>query len=99
LATIRRRHLLGVSGISAAVLMLAPLGFLMGMPFPLGWKWVAQESAAATPWLWGVNGALSVVGSVLAALISIQLGFRITMLVGLLAYGLAWATSIQRDAG
>ena len=82
----------------ASVISLAPLGFLMGMPFPLGWKWASQNATAATPWLWGINGALSVVGSVLAALVSIQFGFRTTMLLGLLAYGLAWATLVQRDS-
>ncbi len=82
--------------IGTTVGMLAPLGFLMGMPFPLGWKWVSQNGAAATPWLWGINGALSVVGSVLAALASIQLGFRATMLLGLVAYGLAWAVTLER---
>jgi SAM-dependent methyltransferase len=84
--------------IATTAVMLAPLGFLMGMPFPLGWKWISQRGAAAAPWLWSVNGALSVVGSVLAALVSIQFGFRITMLLGLLAYGLAWAMSLQWNA-
>jgi hypothetical protein len=82
--------------ISTAVLLLAPLGFLMGMPFPLGWKWVSSREAATTPWLWAVNGVLSVVGSVLAALVSIQFGFRITLLIGLVTYGLAWLVSHRR---
>ena len=50
------------------------------------------------PWLWGINGALSVVGSVLAVLVSIQFGFRVTMLLGLLAYGLAWVVVVLRNA-
>jgi SAM-dependent methyltransferase len=79
--------------IATSVILLAPLGFLMGMPFPLGWKWVASAGAAARPWLWGINGALSVVGSVLAALVAIQFGFRVTMLLGMLAYSLAWAVT------
>jgi hypothetical protein len=83
--------------IVATVGMLAPLGFLMGIPFPLGWKWISQSGVASTPWLWGINGALSVVGSVLAALVSIQFGFRITMVLGLLAYSLAWAMTFQRN--
>jgi hypothetical protein len=83
--------------VAATVGLLAPLGFLMGMPFPLGWKWVSQDNKAATPWLWGINGALSVVGSVLAVLVSIQFGFRITMSLGCMAYSLAWAVVIQRN--
>lgn len=76
--------------VAVTVVLLAPLGFMMGMPFPLGWKWVAQAGAAARPWLWGINGALSVVGAVLATLVAIQFGFRTTMLLGWLAYGVAW---------
>ncbi len=79
--------------IGVTVLLLAPLGFLMGMPFPLGWKGIVREGAGARPWLWGINGALSVVGSVLAALVALQFGFRATMLLGLLAYGVAWGVS------
>jgi hypothetical protein len=57
--------------ISVTVGLLAPLGFLMGMPFPLGWKWVSTQGSAATPWLWA-STAPFVVGSVLAALVSIS---------------------------
>jgi len=84
--------------IAVTVGLLAPLGFLMGMPFPLGWKWVSTQGSSATPWLWGINGAFSVVGSVLAALVSIQFGFRATLLLGLLAYGLAWAVTSRSRA-
>jgi hypothetical protein len=80
--------------IMTVVAMLAPMGFFMGMPFPLGWKWVSRHGAATTPWFWGINGALSVVGSVMAALVSIQFGFRITMLLGVIAYGLAWSATL-----
>lgn len=83
------------SRIATTIGLLAPLGFTMGMPFPLGWKTVSRSDAATTPWLWGINGALSVVGSVLAALVSIQYGFRITILLGCVAYGLAWIVTIQ----
>ena len=30
---------------------------------------------AAVPWAWGINGSLSVVSTVLAAILAVQLGF------------------------
>ena len=38
------------------------------------------------PWAWGVNGATSVVGSVIAILLAINLGFNNTLLIGLASY-------------
>ncbi len=45
--------------------ILFPLGFLMGMAFPLGMKAASENEPNLTPWLWGINGATSVCASVL----------------------------------
>src|SRR6185312_15800538 len=50
--------------IGAAAGMLLPMGFVMGLPFPLGLRGAAKRSGLV-PWLWGVNGAASVLCSVL----------------------------------
>ena len=42
--------------------------------------------------MWGVNGAASVVASILASLISLSLGFSETFAIGAVFYGLAWIT-------
>jgi spermidine synthase len=89
---------LGVSGV-----LLVPLGFAMGMPFPTGLRALAslpapefpvfQESPAgenAVEWAWAMNAASSVLGSVLAMVIAIQFGLNITLACGALAYLLAW---------
>src|SRR5207244_98341 len=52
--------------IAAAVAMLAPAGFFMGMAFPLGMEVASRRSEGLTPWLWGINGAMSVCASVVA---------------------------------
>lgn len=75
---------------------LGPVGFLMGMPFPLGLRLldrVGPQWAALIPWVWGINGATSVLGSILAITVAINFGFQATMLCGLLIYGVAWFTS------
>jgi hypothetical protein len=67
--------------------LLAPLGLLMGMPFPLGIKLLGEERGWMVPWVWGVNGALSVVASVLAVIIAIYNGFSFALALGAICYG------------
>ncbi len=65
-----------------AVAALAPPGLLMGMPFPKGMALLERRSPALIPWAWGVNGALSVVASIGAALLALSCGFSAVLLVG-----------------
>jgi len=55
-----------------AIGMLVPIGLCMGMAFPLGMKLVGDRSAERGAWLWGVNGATSVCGSVIAVAIALS---------------------------
>jgi spermidine synthase len=75
-----------VHRIGLTVLLLCPLGLLMGMPFPLGIRAVHATEPRVVPWAWGVNGTLSVLGSVLAAMLSISFGFTVALMAGQLAY-------------
>jgi hypothetical protein len=75
--------------ILAALVVLFPAGFFMGMAFPLGMKWAAEENAAITPWLWGVNGATSVCASVLAVVIAMAWGISAASWIGVGCYGVA----------
>jgi len=81
-----------VPRITLTVIMLCPLGLLMGMPFPLGIKVTNAKAPSLIPWAWGVNGAFSVLGSVLAAILSINYGFNVTLVSGLVAYLVALLT-------
>jgi len=74
-----------------AVLIIAPLALLMGMPFPSGLRALQARRPALIPWAWGVNGYASVVGSVLAALMALSLGFFWVMFAAAGAYLAAWA--------
>ena len=82
-----------------AFLMLFPLGFFMGMPFPFGLHALKQEKKGiAVALMWGLNGTLSIVGSVLAAVISMKLGFSYTLGLGALVYlALFILVPIQKD--
>ena len=74
----------------ATILCLAPLGFLMGTPFPGGLAWLRERAPGMIPWAWAVNGCLSVLASVLAAMIALSAGFSWVLVAGALAYAGAW---------
>lgn len=80
-----------------SALLLIPLGFVMGMPFPTGLRALAAAPARgfaachenAVEWAWAMNAAASVLGSVSAMVIAIQLGLTATLACGAAAYLLA----------
>lgn len=72
-----------------AVGLLAILGFLMGIPFPTGIRLEGRRHSTVVPWLWGINGIMSVLGSALATALSIHIGFRLTLVGAALVYALA----------
>jgi len=64
-----------------------PLGIAMGFPFPLGIKMLDRVGRGdLIPWMWGVNGAFSVLGSVLAIVIAITLGYSYALIASALCY-------------
>lgn len=95
-------HLLAFSMIlrmSVAALLILPLGFFLGMPFPLGILALERQPRGAIPWAWGLNGLFTVVGGFMSVVLAIFIGFRNTVLVALLLYVLSfWAFSRIRQA-
>jgi hypothetical protein len=69
-----------------AVLLIAPLGLVMGMPFPTGLGRLEEWHAPSVRWAWSLNAAASVLGSVGALVCSIYLGLIQTLIVGGLFY-------------
>jgi len=69
-----------------AVLMVAPLGFMLGMPFPLGLRLAMKCSSALGSWAWGVNGFFTVIGTVLALMLGMMIGFRMVLLLACASY-------------
>jgi len=59
----------------ATCCMIAPLGIAMGMPFPLGLRLVHRISSGLVGWAWGINGFMTVIGSILTIVVSLALGF------------------------
>jgi spermidine synthase len=69
-----------------AVVLMAPLATVMGMPMPIGIRLLSEHASEIIPWAWGVNGATSVMGSVGALVIAILTGFNQALVVGGLLY-------------
>ncbi len=84
-----------------AMALVAPLGFVMGMPFPRGLQGTGRGSLPAPPFFWGLNGVMSVIGSVTTVFVALRWGFQAAMLLGCLAYvlaGLASRTALSIEA-
>jgi len=79
----------GVLKIPVSVMLIAPLAFLMGMPFPIGLSVVSKRLPSGIPWAWGINGCASVASAILATLLAIHLGFVFVVLIAVLLYLLA----------
>jgi hypothetical protein len=72
--------------IAATVCLIAPVSFLMGIPFPAGLARLEARFPKAIRWAWALNAAASVLGSVLAIFLAIYIGLRATLLVSAVLY-------------
>ena len=70
-------------------ILVVPLGVCLGIPFPLGIAALRVADPRLIPWAWGVNAFMSVVGSLIAAVVSIRFGFDYALLVAAGMYLLA----------
>jgi hypothetical protein len=75
------------------MVLLAPLGLLMGLPFPVASQILSPMADTITPWVWGVNAVAGVLGSVAAVSIAVSWGLQAGVIWGALLYLLAgcWA--------
>ena len=77
-----------------SIVLIAPLAFFMGMPFPLGLRRVAERAPDFVPWAWGINGFASVISAVLATLLAIHIGFTAVIVLAILLYVVAAALKV-----
>lgn len=88
-------QLLGLSfavRIGFAAALLLPLGFCMGIPFPSGIRLLKEiHMEPLIPWMWGVNGLGSVLGSTLTIAVAILFGFTEAMIIGAALYFVVFA--------
>jgi spermidine synthase len=71
---------------TVSIVLIAPLAFFMGMPFPLALTSLGGGGGTLIPLAWGVNGCASVLSAVLATLLAIHFGFTVVVLLAMLLY-------------
>ena len=69
-----------------SLILIAPLGFFMGMPFPLGLARVSAHAPELVPWAWGISGCFSVISAILATILAIHLGFTAVVAMAAVLY-------------
>ena len=81
-----------------SLITIAPLGFLMGMPFPLGLRITRMINPELIPWGLAVNGCASVLGSILVIIIAFSWGFNSVLALASAVYltGMAFMYSTSR---
>src|SRR5208337_1822011 len=82
--------------------LIAAIGigvFCLGIPFPTGLSALSSSRPALIPWAWGVNGALSVTGTVFARLFSISAGYSFVLVAAIVLYAGAAAAFSGNTAG
>jgi hypothetical protein len=72
-----------------AAALIAPAGFLMGVPFAAGLRRLERYQPGLIPWAWAVNGSISGLSGVLAALVALDWGQTAALGLGAGAYALA----------
>ncbi len=82
-----------------AALVLLPLGFLLGTPFPAGLRlWSSNQREGFVPLVWALNGTASVLGSIVAAVAAKQVGFGAVLSVGAVMYlGVAGVLAVVKE--
>jgi hypothetical protein len=71
------------------VVLIGPIAFLMGIPFPVALRQIEHRTTVLVPWAWGVNGFASVLASPAAIALAMQWGFNTTLLSAIGCYLLA----------
>ena len=77
-----------------AITLISPLGVLMGMALPIGMARIVSYDRDMVAWMWGINGALTVLGSVIAVLLAMHFGITLVLELAILSYALAFACSM-----
>ncbi|HEX5475232.1 MAG TPA: hypothetical protein VFX12_11265 [Vicinamibacterales bacterium] len=71
---------------AVVVAIMAPLSVLLGFFFPIGLTLVARVCPSANAWMWGINGACGVLGSIVAVAVSMWVGISANLVAAAVLY-------------
>ena len=84
--------------IVVTMVTIAPLAFAMGIPFPTGLSLLRHEQQGMIGWAFGVNGAASVMASILSIIVAMEGGFFVVTMFAAGLYLLAALTAPRATA-
>jgi hypothetical protein len=84
---------------AVAIVLVAPLGLLMGVPFPTGMRYIEATRAELKPWAWGINACATVVGTTTCMLLVSAWGFRAALLASAAVYMIGWLVLVAAESG
>ncbi len=79
-------HLNPTGQILISVLLLAMPGVFMGMLFPRALQLISKQESSQIPWAYGINSVASVVGACLAAILCVEIGFKLVIVLAACSY-------------
>ncbi len=82
--------------VAVGILALLPPAVMMGMPFPLGLRWIQEPSGIRIAWAWGLDGYASVVSATATALLAALFGFTLPVVLAIAAYTIAAGAAVGR---
>ncbi len=87
--------------VAFVVVLLAPVGLALGMPFPTGIRRLKEDAPELIPWAWAINGFLSVFSSIFCIVLSMAIGFTKVILIAAAVYavGFLLVPPVRRGRG
>ncbi|MEO6695949.1 MAG: hypothetical protein ABIY50_11355 [Ignavibacteria bacterium] len=82
--------------IIVSALIILPLGFFMGMPFPVGISLITNSEKRFVAFAWAVNGFFSVIGTVSAIILAMIMGFKFVFILAAVIYIIAMLLILSR---
>ncbi|ODS40190.1 MAG: hypothetical protein A7315_09275 [Candidatus Altiarchaeales archaeon WOR_SM1_79] len=83
-----------------SLLVISPIGFLMGIPFPWGIRIANEINKNLIPWAFCANCCASVMGSIMAVIVAMSFGFSVVFIfagaVYLVGLGVVWGLMEKR---
>lgn len=72
--------------IFASIVVIFPVGMLLGFFFPTGMRLLRSAASSDTPWYWALNGVFGVLCSALAVFVSINVGISANFYIAAICY-------------
>ena len=85
--------------ILVSFLLISLAGFFMGAFFPEGIRRLGVQDKAMIGWAWGSNSFATVVGSIMAVIVSINWNFTVVLILAALSYLAAAFFSARTEKG